>query len=167
MLKKDNNEILICARHLICLMSLNSHNYELGTIFPSILFMRNSWSVHGPTLSKWENLSLTSEPVGERHVYRLLSIMLGTGCHSVTGSYYHYKNKLYFGCAAQMGDFSSLARDWTHAPLHWKQSLNYWTTELNQRNFSFTDAAFIFFWEQGRVSGHSGSCNKYHRPGSL
>ena len=85
----------------------------------------NSWSVHGPTLSKWENLSLTAEPVGERHVYRLLSTMLGTGCHSVTGSYYHHKNEIFFffGCAAQMWDFSSLARDWTHAPLHWKHGV--------------------------------------------
>lgn len=126
-----------------------------------------SWSVHGPTLSKWENLSLTAEPVGERHVYRLLSTMLGTGCHSVTGSYYHHKNKLFFffGCAAQMWDFSSLARDWTHAPLHWKHGV--WTTELNQRNFSVTDAAFTFFWEEEPVSGHSGCCSKYHRPGSL
>ena len=59
----------------------------------------------------------------------------------------------FFFLLCGMWDLSSLTRDRTHTPLHWKQSLNHWTTRevpffffvFNLLSHSFSSAKLIFY----------------------
>ena len=133
--------VILSSGHL-CIISLNSQNHDLGTIIPSTWYGRKQLKdlVDGHTAGKWENLSLTSEPVGERHG---LSTILAQGV------------------AQWRGAIIMIEMNFSYASPRWKEG----STVCAERNFSITETPFIFFWEEGQVTVHSGCTTKYPRPG--
>lgn len=87
--KHNDSGLFLSTYHVLSIEYALSHNHEIAALIPNILFMGKQLKSHvqRDKATKWESLSLIPEPMGERHVHRLLSTVIGTRHHSVSGSY--------------------------------------------------------------------------------